>query len=700
MADVVLVVAADSGFAQGMERSLRAQGLECVLADEAETAMVALDYEKPAAVVLENDLPDRPGLEVAREMRESEAGAGVPIVLLAGPMMPASELTPRAVDAGVTVCVDVSTDRGSLAHAVAALLGGDSGPFERIVNGEPLGTEAPTHAEDLEKTDAPGDPEAETPRPKEESVEERLDRLEAKTSRLDSGSPPPAERLEAPAPVSPSIQARAKADASAPAAGTARTGNLREIGFGPLLATLHKERATGVLELVREKVKKTIWLREGIPVHSRSNAMGETLGAVLVKMGKITEAQRAQSIEISQRDKRLHGDVLVELAMIRQKDVTSALQAQARAKVINCFAWDDGSYDFKPDLASPSGQPEIKMTFGALIASGVKQRFDLPRMRKVLLPHIGETPRFVPSTLATAEELKLSPEELEMVKGLQGRRSLAEVLALSDMDEEALHRLLVTAHFAGVLSFHAEGPVTARLRMDREEEAEAAAEKSFAEISRTEPGGRLAATDQTAVAEDEGVEFTGSLFDDATAPPAEKLPEEEDGDDPTGPPGPAARKDSRMDVSADAIGDATDEANAILNAEHQFLKGERLLEAGNLAKALEAFKAAVELYPKESEYKACYGWALFKLSHPADPAKADEGERIITEALAVNPRNDKAHYFLGAIAKAKGDPERAVAELEKALELQPENVDAQRELRALDIEEKKGGISGLFRTKK
>ena len=33
--------------------------------------------------------------------------------------------------------------------------------------------------------------------------------------------------------------------------------------------------------------------------------------------------------------------------------------------------------------------------------------------------------------------------------------------------------------------------------------------------------------------------------------------------------------------------DASEEANAILNAEHQFLKGERLLKAGNVAKAFE-----------------------------------------------------------------------------------------------------------------
>src|SRR5579859_3961797 len=121
MSDVVLVVAADSGFASGVERALRAVGLEVVIADQAETAMVALEYERPTAVILENDLPDSPGLSVVKDMRSREEGRKIPIVLLAGPMMPARDLARRASDQGADVCVDSTVDRRALAEAVRAL---------------------------------------------------------------------------------------------------------------------------------------------------------------------------------------------------------------------------------------------------------------------------------------------------------------------------------------------------------------------------------------------------------------------------------------------------------------------------------------------------------------------------------------------------------------------------------------------------
>ena len=97
MPDPVLVVAADLHFAKVIERACASQGLESISADEGESALVALEFEKPIAVILENDLRDRMGTDLCKEIRSRPEGEALPIILLAGPMMPASELTARAV---------------------------------------------------------------------------------------------------------------------------------------------------------------------------------------------------------------------------------------------------------------------------------------------------------------------------------------------------------------------------------------------------------------------------------------------------------------------------------------------------------------------------------------------------------------------------------------------------------------------------
>lgn len=880
MSDVILVVAGDSLFAKGVERAFRKEGLEVVLADEAETALVALEFEKPAAVVVENDLRDRPGSQLARDIRGRDEGNGIPLILLAGAMMPASELGPRVFSAGVTACIDATVDLSLLARALKMRLQGDADALGRLARGEfvpePAAEQQESAAEnsitELEEA-AHGGTEA----PVSDSdvpVEVDLSVPEMSMTQTSGGvaDAPVVAAVSRPA---PKVYAPAKP----------RSGSLGDLPFGELLSELFREHATGVLDLSREKVKKSLWLKEGIPTYAKSNAMGETLGAVLVKMGKINEAQRLTSMEVMQKEKRRHGDVLVEMGLIKPKDVATALQAQARAKVINCFAWDDGIYRFVPTDELPDDMPSLKMTFGALVAAGVKQRYDLPRLRKVLLPHIGETPRYQERHAAVLDELKIEGPEREIITAMRGRRSLAEVLALSDMDEDELHRLLVSAFFAGIMRFYPEGPVTMQIRMDREDfDGDGSADR-INEPWKPEPSESPASADDEIDLGDPSPRAKAPEPDDDEEPPppepeaaAEPEPEppprrraeapppviaKEPEQDRTPPPetprrpaarkltepepdlglgldfeidagsgaapAPAARSEpppreeppsrarprnrfdedpvprqpemsvtegrgrpeetaapidpelgrkidaalnrmlgqnfyERLNVAVEAtesaikaaylrlakeyhpdrlvteggpgvkdradklfalvseayhtINDAkkrkkyddevihgggtdeaaTDEANAILSAESMFLKGERLLKAGNFQKAFDAFKEAVTLYPKESEYQACYGWTMFKVNHPGNEKKMAEGESVVKNAIKMNGRNDKAYLFLGNIAKLRNDMDAAKKAWEKALSLQPDNIEAQRELRVLEMRDPKNkGISGLFR---
>jgi lipoprotein NlpI len=47
----------------------------------------------------------------------------------------------------------------------------------------------------------------------------------------------------------------------------------------------------------------------------------------------------------------------------------------------------------------------------------------------------------------------------------------------------------------------------------------------------------------------------------------------------------------------------------------------------------------------------------------------------------MNPAAAAVHYFLGFLAKSKGDQARAKAAFKKCVELDPRHIDAQRELR-------------------
>lgn len=130
---------------------------------------------------------------------------------------------------------------------------------------------------------------------------------------------------------------------------------------------------------------------------------------------------------------------------------------------------------------------------------------------------------------------------------------------------------------------------------------------------------------------------------------------------------------------------AMEEVQAVLQADQHYKTGVGLLNAGNLGAAHAAFSRARELYPKEAEYNACYGYTLYRLNYANHPKKAEEGEKLIHDSIRINGKLDRANVFLGRIYMLKEDYRMAARFYVRALKINPTNLEAGRELQQLKI---------------
>jgi DNA-binding response OmpR family regulator/curved DNA-binding protein CbpA len=128
--------------------------------------------------------------------------------------------------------------------------------------------------------------------------------------------------------------------------------------------------------------------------------------------------------------------------------------------------------------------------------------------------------------------------------------------------------------------------------------------------------------------------------------------------------------------------EVSDAVSKILAAEGKFQKGDEMLRKRSYREAHQLFDEAVSLYPEEGEFHAYLGWALFQMS-PRDEAAAQKAMDHIETAIRLNPRLDKSYLFLGYIYKATGRPDKAEKQFEKAIQCNPDCVEALRELRIL-----------------
>jgi curved DNA-binding protein CbpA len=120
----------------------------------------------------------------------------------------------------------------------------------------------------------------------------------------------------------------------------------------------------------------------------------------------------------------------------------------------------------------------------------------------------------------------------------------------------------------------------------------------------------------------------------------------------------------------------------IFQAENAFQAGTMLEKARKYADAILKFDEALKLNPDEAEFAMWRAWCDFLLAGDKRK-KLPQSAAAIEAALGRNSRCAQGYLFLGRMAKLVGDLAAAEKQLRRGLQVAPEHVDLQRELKYL-----------------
>ena len=141
-----------------------------------------------------------------------------------------------------------------------------------------------------------------------------------------------------------------------------------------------------------------------------------------------------------------------------------------------------------------------------------------------------------------------------------------------------------------------------------------------------------------------------------------------------------------------------EEGQRALKAELEFQRGVVCLRKKSYPQAVAHFEAAVRTYPEEGEYHAYYGWALY-LEDPDAPGRLKEALERVLRGRKLAPSREKPYLFLGRLYKAADRGKIAEKMFTRAVQLDPDCVEALRELRLLNMrrERSKGLVRRILR---
>jgi tetratricopeptide (TPR) repeat protein len=114
-----------------------------------------------------------------------------------------------------------------------------------------------------------------------------------------------------------------------------------------------------------------------------------------------------------------------------------------------------------------------------------------------------------------------------------------------------------------------------------------------------------------------------------------------------------------------------------------FKKGITLLIQRDYAEAEKKIREAVSMNPDEAAYLGAHAWAMF-LAAENKSAVLGEAKNSLERALKMNDKIPENYYYLASVYKYTNDFRNAEKYFEKAIELDPDYIEAKREVRLIN----------------
>ena len=231
-------------------------------------------------------------------------------------------------------------------------------------------------------------------------------------------------------------------------------GPLRELGIHDVFQLLDLSRKTGALRVTSElrHNEGTVYFDNGVVASAEIRSNPHPLGAMLLRTGKIAEADLERARDMQQRlgDKRRLGEILVSLGVITQREVERQVRFQIEEVVFEVMSWNEGYFSFneQPQTTFPN-EVSVRIPVEALLMEGARRIDEWSRIEN-RIPHIGVVPSLAPAPEAGGE-LDLLPPEWEVLALIDGARSVRDLASELGRSDFEVAKTLFGLESAGVI---------------------------------------------------------------------------------------------------------------------------------------------------------------------------------------------------------------------------------------------------------
>ncbi len=211
-------------------------------------------------------------------------------------------------------------------------------------------------------------------------------------------------------------------------------GDLETINLPDILQLLSSARKTGALSIRRGTDEKRLYFRDGMLVYASSTDEREKLGSVLVREGYIDQDTVAAARASQEKSGRPFGLCLLEHGKMPHQQLVAGLKTQARMIITNLFHWWGGHFEFLEWEQAWPEEISVGFDIQAIIIDAATAVDEWNRI-KGMLPDLDVILEVVPAPAKGGGEVRFNDEQWHVLSLVNGRRSVVDIAAASNLSD-------------------------------------------------------------------------------------------------------------------------------------------------------------------------------------------------------------------------------------------------------------------------
>jgi hypothetical protein len=458
--------------------------------------------------------------------------------------------------------------------------------------------------------------------------------------------------------------------AEVPNPASIRSVELAELPVASLFFRLLSTRFTGVVTVPQgppDEGERAIHFRGGMPVLTDWVQDGSRLGELAVAQGMVSAASLDRAVDTAVESGRRIGEALREIVDLDVGRVLQLIRAQTMRRLIDVFGLTEGVASLVPSDGVDDELMQVNVL--ELVHRGVTARYDAGRIKREMGDAFTSPLRATPALARYVEQFRFRPSDASLL-GYLGTGAAATASELAKMPDIAPLRASQIVHV---------------LWTCRMVEPVVTSPAPSAEDSLADPARYLAALEELEQRIHQGTEPAAILeldrdadsdaIDDAWRVLARRF-------DPEGlPPDADEALRQRVEAMSEALASVREAARRRRHALAE-IAGLRMVRDAKFARGLALLTEAKALGPVGTDVDAALCWATLQTGArtEADLRAADATFARMQEGHA---ELAEVHYYRACVAGSLGRTSEAIGGFQRVLDLEPDHLDAQRQIRAL-----------------